>query len=86
MRHNDASAQALIAADDVIPSRRLDRHWSPRTRGLVNLDFSVSFVESVSDLVKIDAERKAVRRSKSATILAALFLYTLSRGGCLAAY
>ena len=42
------------------------------------IDFSSSFVDAIADLIRIDAERKAMRRSQiPTTILAALALYTL---------
>lgn len=77
LRHDDASAQKLLAEDDV-NLRDLWMATIPAFQSIKTIDFSSSFVDSVTDLVKVDAERKAVRRSQiPTTILMALIFYTL---------
>jgi hypothetical protein len=76
-RHDDANAQKLLSEDDA----NLRDIWASTVaafQSVKTLDFSSSFVDSVNELVKTDAERKAARRSQiPTTILMALFFYTL---------
>jgi len=77
LRHDDASAQRLLAEDDML----LRDIWTATVsafQSIKTLDFSSTFVGSVNDLVKVNAERKAFRRTQiPATILAALIFYAL---------
>lgn len=83
LNHNDASAQRLLADDDLLV-RDLWIATVPAFQRIKMLDFSSSFVEAVANVVRIDAERKAVRRSEiPTTILVALLLYTLAAGAVL---
>jgi uncharacterized membrane protein YecN with MAPEG domain len=83
LRRDDASAQRLLAEDD----SDLRNLWTATVaafQSVKTLDFSSSFVDSVTDLVKVDAQRKAVRRAQiPTTILAALLFYTLVAAGVL---
>ena len=76
-RRDDARAQRLLEKDSSI----LRDIWTatvPAFQSVKTLDFSTSFVEAVTDLVKVDGERKALRRSQiPTTILLALIFYTL---------
>jgi len=77
LRRDDSSAQKLIAEDNSI----LREIWTatvPAFQSIKTLDFSTSFVDAVTDLVQVGAERKAVRRSQiPSTILFVLIFYTL---------
>jgi hypothetical protein len=76
LRRDHATAQQLLTKDDVL----LRNIWAatiPAFQSVKTLDYSSSFVEAVTDLVKVDAERKSLRRSQiPTTILVALFFYT----------
>lgn len=77
LRHENVDARRLLAADEAL----LRDIWAatvPAYRSVESLDYSTSFVESAADLVRVDAERKAVRRSQiPVTILVALIASTL---------
>ena len=75
--HVDPTARKLLAEDDALV-RDLWTATVPAFQSVKTIDFSSSFVDAIADLVRIDAERKAMRRSQiPTTILAALVLYTL---------
>lgn len=77
VRRDDARAQRLLEKDSSI-LRDLWIATVPAFQSVKTLDFSTSFVEAVTDLVKVDGERKALRRSQiPTTILLALIFYTL---------
>lgn len=75
--HDDESAQKILLHSDAL----LRDIWTatvPAFQRIRTIDFSSTFVGSVTDLVKVDAERKAVRKSQiPTTILVALIFYTL---------
>jgi len=77
LHRDDSSAQKLIADDNLI----LREIWTatvPAFQSVKTLDFSSSFVDAVTNLVQVGAERKAVRRSQiPSTILLVLIFYTL---------
>ena len=77
LRREDSDAHRLLANDEAL----LRDIWTatvPAFHSIKTLDYSTSFVESVADLVRIDAERKAVRRSQiPITIVAVLIAFTL---------
>lgn len=77
VRHDDANARKILAGSDAL----LRDIWTatvPAFQRIRMIDFSSTFIGSVTDLVKVDAERKAVRRSQiPTTILVALVFYTL---------
>ena len=77
LRRDDSSAQKLISDDNFL----LREIWTatvPAFQSIKTLDFSSSFVDAVTDLVQVGAERKAVRRSQiPSTILFVLIFYTL---------
>lgn len=75
--HVDPTARKLLAEDDALV-RDLWTATVPAFQSVKTIDFSSSFVDAIADLVRIDAERKAMRRSQiPTTIIAALVLYTL---------
>jgi hypothetical protein len=77
LRRDDARAQKLVAQDEAI-LRDLWTVTVPAFQRIRMLDFSSTFVGSVVDLVKVDAERKAVRKSQiPTTIIMVLIFYTL---------
>ena len=77
VRRDDARAQRLLEKDSSI-LRDLWIATVPAFQSVKTLDFSTSFVEAVTDLVKVDGERKALRRSQiPTTILLALIFYNL---------
>lgn len=77
LRHDDSIARKYLAESDGL----LRDIWTatvPAFERIRTIDFSSTFVGSVTDLVKVDAERKAVRRSQiPTTILVALIFYTI---------
>ena len=77
VRRDDARAQRLLEKDSSI-LRDLWIATVPAFQSVKTLDFSTSFVEAVTDLVKVDGERKALRRSQiPTTIVLVLIFYSL---------
>lgn len=77
LRFDAVNARALIARD-YANVRDLWTATVPAFHRIEKLDYSTSFVDSVTDLVKVGAERRAVRRSEiPTTILVALLFYAL---------
>ena len=77
LRRDDANAQRLLANDEAIV-RDIWTATVPAFQSIRTLDYSTSFVESVADLIRVDAERKAVRRSQiPTTIIISLIAFTL---------
>ncbi len=77
LRFDSPSAQGLIARD-YANVRDLWTATVPAFQRIKMLDYSTTFVDSVTDLVKVGAERRALRRSQiPTTILLALFFYAL---------
>lgn len=77
VRRNDARAAGLLAKDDAF-RRAIWNETGPAFQSIKSLDFSASFVDSVTDLMNIDAERYALRRAEiPTTVLAILIFYSL---------
>jgi hypothetical protein len=77
LRRDDAAAGRLLGEDDAM-LRDLWIATVPAFQSIKTIDFSASFVDSVSEVVKVDAERKALRRAQiPGTIIIVLMFYTL---------
>lgn len=85
VRGDDRRAAGLIAQD----AGFLRDIWTatvPAFESVKTLDFSTSFVDSVSELLRVDAERKAARRAQiPTTVLVLLIFYSLVAAAVLGA-
>jgi hypothetical protein len=83
LRHDTEKAQHLLAEDDALV-RDIWTAAVPAVQRIKLLAYSPSFVDSLTDLVRTGAERKAHRRSQiPTTIIVCLFFYALVAGGAL---
>ena len=77
MRSDDRHAARLVAEDTAF-LRDLWTATVPAFQSVKTIDFSTSFVDSVSELLRVDAERKAARRAQiPTTVLVLLIFYSL---------
>lgn len=76
--HRDNAAAGKLLAEDNALLRELWTVTIPAFQSIRTIDFSSSFVDSVTDVVKVDAERKALRRAQIPdTIIIVLIFYAL---------
>ena len=73
-RRDDPIARSLIAQDDAF-RRDIWTAAVPAFQSVKTLDFSTSFVDSVNELLRLDAERKAARRAQIPTTVIVLLLF-----------
>lgn len=77
VRRNDARAARLLAKDDEF-RREIWDETGPAFQSIKSLDFSASFVDSVNEMMNVDAERYALRRAEiPTTVLVILIFYSL---------
>lgn len=84
--HRDDAAAAKLIAEDQQLLRDLWTATVPAFQSIRTIDFSSSFVDSVNQVVKADADRKAARRAQiPTTVIAMLILYSLIAAALLGA-
>lgn len=82
---NHAETAKLIAEDDAL-KRDLWTATVPAFQSIRTIDFSSSFVDSVNEVIRTDAERKEIRRAQiPLTIIYLLMLYSIIAAGLLGA-
>ena len=76
--HGDEAAAAKLIADDQRLLRDLWTATIPAFQSIRSLDFSSSFVDSVNQVIRADADRKAARRAQiPPTVIVMLIFYSL---------
>jgi hypothetical protein len=84
--HRDNAAASKLIAEDQQLLRDLWTATVPAFQSIRTIDFSSSFVDSVNQVVKADADRKAARRAQiPSTVIAMLILYSLIAAALLGA-
>lgn len=83
--HENAETANLIASDGAL-QRDLWRATVSAFRTIRTIDFSSTFVDSVNGVIRIDAERKAVRQGQIPyPIILLLMIYSITAAGLLGA-
>lgn len=85
MRYDSPEAERLLA-DDSAQERDLWTITVPAFESIKSTDFSSTFIQSVNDLLRIDAERSAARRAEiPRPVLGLLILYSIVAAALLGA-
>jgi ABC-type transport system involved in cytochrome bd biosynthesis fused ATPase/permease subunit len=85
-RHHDDAGAAKLIADDQQLLRDLWTATVPAFQSIRTIDFSSSFVDSVNQVVRADADRKAARRAQiPTTVIVMLIFYSLIAAALLGA-
>lgn len=85
VRHDDIQAKTLIAEDQLL-QQDLWTATVPAFQNIRTLDFSSSFVDSVNDVIRTDAERQAARRAQiPRTVILLLIFYSIVAAALLGA-